>query len=149
MSDPNFYEDDTDDQGKPEKLRDHEKAQAKRIKELEANEVKAAAAIRRLAFVDAGVDTSTLTAQDFVKAYDGELTPEAIREAATARKLIAETPPDPALAAEGEAQQRINAARTAGESTVAPTDWQAQIDAAQSDTELDAIEARIKAGKSA
>ncbi len=145
MSDPNIFEDDTDDQGKPEKLRDHEKAQAKRIKELEANEVKAAAAIRRLAFVDAGIDTSTLTAQDFVTAYQGELTPEAIREAATARKLI-EPKTDPTLDAEKETAQRIASARGAGESTVAEIGEIAEIDGLKTPQEAEAFLAKKIAG---
>ena len=144
MSDPNLYEDD-DDQGKPDPVR----AQLKRVeaenKSLKAKADAADKAIRRLAFVDAGIDTSTLTAQDFVKAYEGELTPEAIREAATARKLI-EPKADPALDAEAETAQRIASARVAGESTSVTQGEIAQIDAIKTPQEAEAFLAKQLAG---
>ena len=148
MSDPNIYEDDTDDQGRPDPVR----AQLKRVeaenKTLKAKAEAADKAVRRLAFVDAGIDTSTLTAQDFVTAYQGELTNEAIREAATARQLIATQANDPALAAEAAAAQRIGAARVAGESGSVVPDLLAQTDSATSPSELDRIVALHNAGKS-
>lgn len=110
MSNSQEFGQDDDNQSKPEKLRDHEKAQANRIKELEAKEEAADKAIRRLAFVDAGVDTSTLVAQDFVTAYNGELTTEAIQEAAIARKLIADPTTNPQHVADRAALGRIGKA---------------------------------------
>ena len=145
MPDLNDFEDDTDDQGKPDPVR----AQLKRVeaenKTLKAKADAADKAVRRLAFVDAGIDTSTLTAQDFVKAYEGDLTPEAIREAATARKLI-EPKTDPALTEEAQAAQRIASARVAGESTSVTPDEITAIDSIKTPQEAEAFLAKQLAG---
>lgn len=141
----NSYVDD-DEQSEQSPVRAHIKKIEAQNKELVARVAKAENAERRLVFVEAGVNTSTLAAQDFVKAYDGELTTEAIREAAIARQLIADA--DPELEAEQAAQQRITKARTAGEKDVVVLDLAAQIKAAKSPAELEALMARANAGKS-
>lgn len=145
MSNPNEYQD-NDDDSKPDPVRAQLKNVEARNKELEVLATKGAEAIRRLAFVDAGVDTSMLSAQDFVKAYDGDVTPDAIREAATARNLIA-AKTDPVLEAEKEVAQRIGAARTAGEQSASVTDDVAVIDGAKTPYELDAALQKLLAGK--
>lgn len=85
-------------------------------------EAKAAAYERTLAFVRAGIDPEAQgMAAYFVKGYDGDLTPEKIREAAVSAGVLAPPAPDPAeqeaaqrQQAALEAQQRIAGAATAG-----------------------------------
>ncbi len=78
------------------------KAQRDRIKRLEAELAESQAAKRELAFMKAGIaDTSKGQGALLLKAYDGELDPEAIRAAAIEFGVItesndAETPPPPA-----------------------------------------------------
>ena len=123
MSNTNEYlDDDDDEQDKPAKLRDHEKAQARRIKELEANELKAVEAIRKLAFLEAGVDINSPTAKWFVKGYDGEITADAIRAAGQEAHLIAAPPKDPAAEDERAAAMRVAEAGRVGEGAPAPAD---------------------------
>lgn len=108
---------------------------AKRLADKRALEEKTRAdnAERELAFYKAGVDpTKDPRIADFVKAYDGKLTPEDIAAAAQARGYLAaeQTPPapdpaaapgapaagepspDPAVQAALDAQQRAAAAAT-------------------------------------
>ena len=68
-----------------------------RMKQLEAEnaalrerEASNAEAARKLAFVEAGVDPSLPVAKYFMKGYDGELTPEAIRQAAIEAQIISD-----------------------------------------------------------
>ena len=92
-------DDDSSEAGRDSRqfVRDLEK-QAKAGKQAtrEANEAKAEAnaAKRELALMKAGIDLESPTGKLFVKAYDGEISPEAIKAAATEYGLIAtsETP---------------------------------------------------------
>ena len=92
-------DDDSSEAGRDSRqfVRDLEK-QAKAGKQAtrEANEAKAEAnaAKRELALMKAGIDLESPTGKLFVKAYDGEISPEAIKVAATEYGLIAtsETP---------------------------------------------------------
>lgn len=145
MSNPNEHQDDDDQEGKPSRGAAYIKTLEAQI---EASNAETLAAKRELLFIKAGVPTGTKMSEYFIKGYEGDLTVEAIRTAAIEATLIAETPPDPAITAEGEAQQRINAARTAGEQSAADTGIVAEIDAAKTPAELDAIMAKALAGQS-
>lgn len=148
MSNPNEYlEDDDNEESKPVKLRDHEKAQAKRIKELEANEAKAAEAIKKLAFLEAGVDINSPAAKWFVKGYDGEFTSDAIKVAAVEAKLIADPSNDPAVEAERAAAVRVAEAGRVNEGAVIPADFASRVAAAKTPAELEQIMALENAGK--
>ena len=76
----------------------------------ETEKARADALEKDLAFMRAGIDTSTNPmAGYFVKGYDGELTPEAIRSKAIEVGLLAETPPpepDPIRQANLQAGER-------------------------------------------
>lgn len=109
MSDDFLDDDDLEPEGAddtrgPKALRD---ARARAIQERDEARAEAAEAKglkRENAFLKAGVklDDADLRVTDFVKAYDGEVTAEAIREAATARGLVAAPQLDSDL---GEAQR--------------------------------------------
>jgi NADH dehydrogenase/NADH:ubiquinone oxidoreductase subunit G len=149
MSNTNEYldDDDNDEQVKPTKLRDHEKAQAKRIKELEENEAKAAEAIRKLAFIEAGVQINDPAAKYFVKGYDGELSADAIRVAAIEAKLIADPSNDPTVEAERAAALRVAEAGRVNEGAVVPADLASRVAGAKTPGELEQIVALVNAGQ--
>ena len=67
---------------------------------------------RELAFFKAGIDTDDPRMRYFVKGYDGELTAEAVRGAATEAGFLQQAPsgPDPQALAINSAQQRVMSA---------------------------------------
>lgn len=125
MSDFSEYEDDPQDEGTgPAGLREHAKrleAQAKAAAE-EATQLK-----RELAFAKAGLDLSDPKMTYFVKGYDGDATPEAIRSAAEAAGFIGET--TPTIPAQ-ELQEHQAAANLAGGGFIEPPDTSAEYNAA-------------------
>lgn len=103
-------------------------------KELEAKLSKATEAERKLAFVEAGVDLNTPLSRYFVKAYDGEMTSEAIRQAATEANLIGVRNPE--AQAEQNAWNRVQKAATANENSDGPVDWITKISNAKTQDEV-------------
>lgn len=121
MSDPNLTEPDEDDAkviGIPQK---DLKALRERGRRADEAEARAIAAERELAFSRARIDPETPGFTYFVKGYEGDLTPEAIRAAAVEARLVeAEAPSTPAMdPAEAAAHQRIDAS-AAGAHSRAP-----------------------------
>ena len=142
MSDPNIYQDDDADdseQSKPDPVR----AQLKRVeaenKTLKAESVKAVEAIRKLAFLEAKVDINSPAAKYFLKAYDGELSVEAISVAAQEANLLADPSKDPVVEAEKAAASRVVEAGRVNENAGKPLDINARIAAAKTPGELDQI----------
>jgi hypothetical protein len=84
MSDTNYeFEDDVKDQVERNPVRAQiHRNKMRRIKELEGKLLEATEAQRKLAFVEAGVDINAPASRYFVKGYDGEMTADAIRQAA-------------------------------------------------------------------
>lgn len=103
-------------------------------KELEVKLAKATEAERKLAFVEAGVDLNTPLSRYFVKAYDGEMTSEAIRQAATEANLIGVRNPE--AQAEQNAWNRVQKAATANENSDGPVDWITKISNAKTQDEV-------------
>lgn len=66
----------------------NQRAAEDRARELEAKAAEADRASRELAFLKAGVNPDDPAARYFVKGYDGELTPDAIKAAATEARII-------------------------------------------------------------
>jgi hypothetical protein len=93
---------------------------------------------RRVAFAEAGLPTAPWRAY-FDKGYEGELTAEAIKAAATeAGFLEAPKPPEQTTPEERATHQRI-ADASAGASTAPPVDWAAEYAAAKTPEEVMAI----------
>lgn len=103
-TDDDFDSDDdaTGDSGDIKSLR--RAANSKKKLEQELNELK-----RELAFAKAGLALEDPKMKYFVKGYEGEMTAEAIREAALEAGFLAsqQQGEDPNLAAAGAAQQRV------------------------------------------
>lgn len=121
-----------------------------RMKQLEAEnaalrerEASNAEAARKLAFVEAGVDPSLPVAKYFMKGYDGELTPDAIREAAIEAQIISDRKAAQVQQEAAAWQQTTQAAagNTTGE---APVDIVTRISNAKSQQEVEMLLAEAR-----
>lgn len=138
-----FYED--DDQQEPRKdpvrarLKQLEKQNAELLRQVEqANEAQ-----KKLTFMEAGIDASNPKFKYFIKGYDGEFSPEAIRQAAEEAQLIT---PQPSPAAEDrQAWQQSNRIAAGAEASPEGPSWVKRIRDAQSESELMAVFAEAQA----
>ena len=121
-----------------------------RMKQLEAENAtlreqaaSASEAARKLAFVEAGVDPSLPVAKYFMKGYDGELTPEAIRQAAIEAQIISDRQAAQVRQEAAAWQQTTQAAagNTTGE---APIDIVTRISNAKSQQEVEMLLAEAR-----
>ena len=135
MSDVNEFQDETGDQGQ-----DPVRARMRQLeKELKAKEqalAEAEAAKRELAFVKAGVPLDNPVAKYFIKGYDGEITPEAIRAAAEDANLVTPSQQATETKAEQEGWGRISRAQRAGETSEPATDWMTKINNTRNQDEV-------------
>lgn len=98
-----FDTDDVEDQNQgPKALRDAYEAEKQRRQQAEQALAEAEEARRKLALIEAGIDLKSPTGQLFADAYKGELSPDAITEAAQRYGVIA--PPAPVTAPPAEQQ---------------------------------------------
>jgi hypothetical protein len=117
-------------------LEDRNKALEAQAKEVEATK-------RELAFVKAGVDPDSAAAKYFVKGYDGELTPEAIRAAAEEANLVSSEKKE--AAGEQQAWNRVAQASRAGETSEPPVDYVQRFNNTKSADEVMALIAQARA----
>ena len=145
MSDSNYeFEDEVEDQAtRKDPVRARMRELEQQVKAFEAKAKEAEAAQRELAFVKAGVNPDSAAAKYFVKGYDGELTPEAIRAAAEEASLIPSQKKE--VAAEQQAWNRVAQASRAGETSDAPVDFVQRFNNAKSADEVMALLAQARA----
>lgn len=136
-----FYED--DDQPESNPVRARMKQLEKETRELRKQVAEAQAAQKELAFVKAGIDLNSPMAKYFVKGYDGELTPEAIRLAAEEAQLV--TPSKPVDDTDKSAWQETNKIANGAEVSPAGPSWVKRIQSANSESELMSIFAEAEA----
>ncbi len=98
-----------------------------RGRKLSEAEQRAEAAERRLAFVEAGVPSEHPMTKYFVSGYQGDLTAEAIRSAATEAGLLATLETDEKFEAELDAHERTSSVTSGGSSV--PVNAEAERDA--------------------
>ena len=139
-----FYED-ADDQPSTEQnpVRARMKQLEKEAKELRKQVAEFSASQRELAFVKAGIDPASPQAKYFVKGYDGELTPEAIRAAAEEAQLI--TPQANPMDADKAAWQQTNKIAAGAQTASEGPSWIKRIRDASSSDEISAIFAEAQA----
>jgi hypothetical protein len=113
------------------------------VKAFEAKAKEAEAAQRELAFVKAGVNPDSAAAKYFVKGYDGELTPEAIRAAAEEANLVSSEKKE--AAGEQQAWNRVAQASRAGETSEPPVDYVQRFNNTKSADEVMALIAQARA----
>jgi peptidoglycan hydrolase CwlO-like protein len=115
----------------------------KQVREKDTLLAKYAETEKKMTFMEAGVDTSNPKFKYFVKAYDGEMNPEAITQALVEAQLI--TPqtvqPDPDKAAWQQTNRIAAGAETASEGP----SWIKRINDAQSADEISTIFAEAQA----
>ena len=146
MSDIDNYDSEyqTEDSDTRNPVRARMKQLEKETADLRKQVAESEVAKRELAFVKAGIDPTSPMSKYFVKAYDGELSPEAIREAAVEAQLI--SPPDSKPSAdEANAWSRTAKIGAGSQTAQPPVGWSRRLNEARSPQEVDAIlaEARI------
>lgn len=141
MSNQDFYEDEFDDQPEQPQTKNPLRARMKELEretaELRKQAAEAAEAKRKLAFMEAGIDMSAPVAKYFVKGYDGEITPEAIRHAALEAQLIAA--PNETFNDEASAWERTSRIAAGSQTAQPPVDWARRLSDASSEAEVMAI----------
>jgi len=145
MSDSNYeFEDEVEDQAtRKDPVRARMRELEQQVKAFEAKAKEAEAAQRELAFVKAGVNPDSAAAKYFVKGYDGELTPEAIRAAAEEANLVSSEKKE--VAGEQQAWNRVAQASRAGETSETPVDYVQRFNNTKSADEVMALIAQARA----
>lgn len=121
-----------------------------RMKQLEAENAalreqaqSASEAARKLAFVEAGVDPSIPVAKYFMKGYDGELTPDAIRQAAIEAQIIQDRK-SAQIQQEAAAWSQTTQAAAGNTTGEAPVDFVTRITNAKSQQEVEMLLAEAR-----
>lgn len=143
MSDIDYFDEDSEPvESKPNPVRQRMKQLEREAEELRKRIAEADEAKRELAFVKAGIDPTSPMAKYFVKGYDGELTPEAIKQAAMEAQLI--SPPTTVVNTEADAWQRTNSVAAGSQTAQPPVDWARRLNEASSPEEVEAILAEAR-----
>lgn len=138
--------DDFEEQGR-NPLRDHVRQLETENAELKARAEAASSAARELAFVKAGINPDLPIAKYFVKAYDGELTADAIREAGIEAGLLQDTQAE-SIRQEAGTWNRTNQI-AAGSDSEPPVDFVTRISQARSQAEVEKLLAEAQAQSNA
>ena len=139
------FEDDSQDQVTKDPVRAQLRKVEQQLKASEAKVKEFEGAARELNFVKAGVNTSDPGAKYFVKGYDGELSPEAIRVAAQEANLIPASNGETVQASEQQAWSRVSEASRVGEKFEPTIDWTAKMASAKNENELNQLMAQYNA----
>lgn len=137
------YEEDDDQQSSQNPVRARMKQLEKENRQKDALLAEAAEAKKELAFLKAGIDTSDPKFKYFVKGYDGELVPDAIKMAASEAQLIT---PQPSIQDQDKAAwQQSNKIAAGAETGSEGPSWIKRIRDASSTDEIEAIFAEAQA----
>lgn len=141
---------DSEDQIEESETRNPVRARMKQLEketaDLRKQVAEAEAAKRELAFVKAGIDPLQPMSKYFVKAYDGELDPEAIRQAAVEAQLIS-PPQNQPSADEMQAWQRTNKVAAGSQTSQPPVDWARRLNEATTPREVEQILSEARAAQ--
>ena len=124
-------------------LRSRIKELESEIKSMRQQAAEAEQAKRELAFVKAGIDPADSAAKYFVKGYDGELTADAIKQAAVEARLLSPAPSED-LVAEQNAWSRSNQVAAGSASASQVPDLQSRLANAESEAEVLAILSEVQ-----
>jgi hypothetical protein len=138
-----FDSEDDDQQTETNPMRARMKQLEKENREYKKVLAETQQAAKELAFVKAGINLDNPMAKYFVKGYDGELTPEAIRAAGEEAQLI--TPQTTVMDSDRQGWQTTNRIAAGSETAPPPPSWAARINEANSESELIAIFAEAQA----
>lgn len=140
-SDDDFTEQDSTSGSNP--VRQRMKQLEKELREAKKQLADTADVQKKLAFVEAGIPLDSPMAKYFIKGYDGELSAEAIRQAAEEAQLIAPTPQ--VADTDKQAWRETNRIAAGSEVSPAPPGWIDRINAANSEQEIMGIFAEAQA----
>lgn len=140
-SEEDFTEQESSNSGNP--VRARMKQLEKDLREAQKQLAASAEVQKKLAFVEAGIPLDSPMSKYFIKGYDGELTPEAIREAAQEAQLIA--PVQQVADTDKQAWRETNKIAAGSEVSPAPPGWIQRIEAANSEQEIMSIFAEAQA----
>lgn len=143
MSNFEDYDSDDDETTETSPAQNWRKKIEKENRELRKQVAEAEAVKKELAFVKAGIDLTSPMAKYFVKGYDGDLSPEAIRLAAEEAQLITPTPT--VTDSDKQAWQQTNRIAAGSETAPPPPSWAKRISEANSESEIMAIFAEAQA----
>ena len=144
MSNIHEFEDDGVDEAPKDPVRARMRLLEKEAAELKKQLAEAEAVKREMAFLKAGVPMDNPVAKYFVKGYDGEVTPEAIRQAAEEANLIAKAADNAQAKSEADAWNRITRAQRAGETSEPVVDWNSKLNQARNEQEVMQILAQAR-----
>lgn len=143
MSDANIeFEDEQVDQQPKDPVRAHLRKLEAENKSLREAAQAAETSKRELMFLKAGINPDDPKAKYFVKGYDGELTVEAIRQAAEEASYIPSQRKE--IQQDAEAFSRVNRAATFGETSEPVVDYAQKIRKAKSPDEVMQILAQAR-----
>lgn len=141
---------DSEDQIEESETRNPVRARMKQLEketaDLRKQVAEAESAKRELAFVKAGIDPLQPMSKYFVKAYDGDLNPDAIRQAAVEAQLISPPQTQPS-ADEMQAWQRTNKVAAGSQTSQPPVDWTRRLNEATSPREVEQILSEARAAQ--
>ena len=138
---------DSEEQEGRNPLRDRMKQLEAENAELKAQADAASTAARELAFVKAGIDPELPISKYFLKAYDGELTADAIREAGIEAGLLKDTQAE-SIKQEAGTWDRSNQI-AAGSDAEPQVDFVTRISQAKSPAEVDMLLSEARSQQSA
>lgn len=143
MSDIDNYDSDMEETNSRNPVRARMKELEKETAELRKQIAEAETAKRELAFVKAGIDPNSPMSKYFMKGYDGELDPDAIRNAAVEAQLI--SPPEATpTQVEAAGWQKIAKIAAGSQTAQPPVDWNQRLLNAESPREVEAILAEAR-----
>ena len=143
MSDIDNYDSDMEETNTRNPVRARMKELEKEAAELRKKIADAESATRELAFVKAGIDPNSPMSKYFMKGYDGELSPDAIRQAAVEAQLI--SPPEATpTQVEAAGWQKIAKIAAGSQTAQPPVDWNQRLLNAESPKEVEAILAEAR-----
>jgi len=144
MSNIHEFEDEGVDEAPKDPVRARMRLLEKEAAELKKQLAEAETVKREMAFIKAGVPMDNPVAKYFVKGYDGEVSPEAIRQAAEEANLIAKAAENAQAKSEADAWNRITRAQRAGETSEPIVDWASKINQARNEQEVMQILAQAR-----
>lgn len=135
------YEDEQSETETRNPVRARMKELEQKLAEAEKRAQAAEVAAREAAFLKAGLDPSKKISQYFMKAYDGDLDPESIRQAAMEAEVISTPSTD---VSEADAWKRTVKVADGSGTAQPPIDWNKRINEATSQAEVEAILAEAR-----
>lgn len=144
MSDSNDqFENEQEEQTGKSPIRARMREMESELRTLREKAAEAEKLQRELAFSKAGIPMENPMAKYFVKGYDGEFTPEAIRKAAEEANLVQTNVPA-VDSNEQQAWSRVQKANASGDTSEPLVDWNSRLNQAKNADEVMQILAQVR-----